>query len=99
MEVVVLVVQSTVVEVWCTVDKDGFHILPQKPLPHSVLGITQQLAEYQILAAKAGWEGTRKDGIAALLANPLVDNLPVAEELYDEMAAAHAEYLPERLLR
>lgn len=90
--------ESTVVEVWCNVDSKGFHIEPQKPLPHSVLGITQQLAEYQILAAKTGWEGTRKDGIQALLANPLVNNLKVAEELYDEMAAAHAAYLPERLL-
>jgi 6-phospho-beta-glucosidase len=90
--------ESTVVEVWCEVDAKGFHIVPQKPLPHSVLGITQQLAEYQILAAKAGWEGNRADGIRALLANPLVDNLKVAEELYDEMAAAHAQYLPARLL-
>ena len=64
--------ETTVVEVWCSVDKSGFHILPQKPLPHSVLGITQQLAEYQILAAKAGWEGNRADGIRALLANPLM---------------------------
>ena len=91
--------ESTVVEVWCKVDAAGFHILPQKPLPHSVLGITQQLAEYQILAAKAGWEGNRADGIRALLANPLIDNLKVAEELYDEMAAAHAAYLPARLLK
>ncbi|GAB2873839.1 family 4 glycosyl hydrolase [Streptomyces mayteni] len=90
--------ETTVVEVWCTVDRKGFHIRPQKPLPHSVLGITQQLAEYQILAAKAGWEGTRKDGVQALLANPLVANLKVAEELYDEMAVAHTAHLPERLL-
>jgi 6-phospho-beta-glucosidase len=90
---------DTVVEVWCNVDKEGFHIRPQKPLPDSVLGITQELAQYQILAAKAGWDGNRADGIRALVANPLVDNLVVAEELYDEMAAAHAAYLPERLLR
>ncbi|WP_308467138.1 family 4 glycosyl hydrolase [Rathayibacter soli] len=91
--------EETVVEVWTKVDASGFHIPSQKPLPHSVLGITQQLAEYQILAAKAGWDGNRADGIRALVANPLVDNLPVAEELYDEMAAAHAQYLPARLLK
>jgi 6-phospho-beta-glucosidase len=90
--------EDTVVEVWCNVDRAGMHILEQKPLPHSVRGITQQLAEYQILAAKAGWEGSRADGVRALIANPLIDNLVVAEELYDEMAAAHAAYLPERLL-
>ncbi len=87
------------VEVWCTVDRSGFHIRPQRPLPQSVLGITQQLASYQILAAEAAWQGTRRDAIQALLANPLVDDLRVAEQLYDELAAAHAAYLPDRLLR
>jgi 6-phospho-beta-glucosidase len=90
---------DTVVEVWCKVDRQGYHILPQKPLPLSVRGITQQLAQYQVLAAKAAWAGTRADGIRAMIANPLVDNLRVAEELYDELAAAHAAYLPDRLLR
>jgi 6-phospho-beta-glucosidase len=91
--------EDTVVEVYCRVDKDGPRILPQDPLPRSVYGITAQLAEYQRLAAKAAWDGTRADGVRALLANPLVPTLAVAEELYDEMAWAHRAYLPERLLR
>jgi 6-phospho-beta-glucosidase len=64
-----------------------------------VRAITQQLADYQCLAAKAGWSGNRADGIRAMVANPLVDNLRVAEQLYDELAAAHAAYLPARLLQ
>jgi len=90
--------EDTVVEVWCRVDKDGFHIEPQKALPHSVRGITQALAEYQRLAAKAAWDGTPAEAVQALTANPLVPTLAVAEELYAEMAAAHAPYLPDRLL-
>ena len=90
--------ESTVVELWGTVDAKGFHPEVQKPLPHSVLGITQQLAEYQILAAEAGWNGTRRDAIRAMVAHPLVPSLTVAEALYDEMAAAQARWLPERLL-
>ena len=70
----------------------------QKPLPHSVLGITQQLAEYQILAAHAGWNGTRKDAIQAMIAHPLVPSLTIAEAMYDELASAQREWLPERLL-
>jgi 6-phospho-beta-glucosidase len=91
--------EDTVVEVWCRVDRNGYHIEPQKALPHSVRGITQELAEYQRLAAKAAWDGTPADAIRALTANPLVPTLAVAEELYAEMAAAHAPYLPRRLLQ
>ena len=90
--------ESTVVELWGTVDGKGFHPEPQKPLPHSVLGITQQLAQYQILAAKAAWDGTRSDAVRAMVANPMVPSLTVAEALYDEMAVAQAQWLPKRLL-
>jgi 6-phospho-beta-glucosidase len=91
--------EDVVVEMWCTVDAAGIHPEPQKALPHTVRGITQALAEYQYVAAEAAWIGTRRDAIAALAANPLVPGLRIAEEMYDEMAAAHAAYLPERLLR
>jgi len=90
--------ESTVVELWGTVDGKGFHPEKQKPLPHSVLGITQQLAEYQILTAKAAWEGTADDAVRAMMANPLVPSLTVAEALYGELAAAQSAWLPERLL-
>ena len=91
--------EDVVVEMWCTVDGEGVHPLPQKPLPHAVRGLVQELTEYQYLAAEAAWHGTRADGIRALAANPMVPTLAVAEELYDEMAHAHRAYLPERLLR
>ncbi len=90
--------ESTVVEVWANVDADGYHIEEQLPLPRSVRGLTQQLAEHQRLAAIAAWDGTAEDGIRALAAHPLVPTLRVAEELYAEMARAHAAHLPERLL-
>lgn len=90
--------EDVVVEISCRVDAKGFHPIPQQPLPHAVRGLVQELAEYQVLAAKAAWDGNRMDGIRAMAANPLVPSLPVAEALYDEMAAAHAAYLPERLL-
>jgi 6-phospho-beta-glucosidase len=56
------------------------------------------LGEYQALAAEAAWNGTRRDAIQALASHPLVYSLRVAETIYDEMAAAHRAYLPERLL-
>ncbi len=90
--------EEVVVEVPTHVDASGFRALPQKPLPHAVRGLVQALAEHQVLAAKAGWEGDRTAGVRALAAHPLVPTLTVAEELYAEMAHAHAAHLPERLL-
>ena len=90
---------DVVTEVWCRVDATGAHPEPQKPLPHTVRGIVQSLAEYQYLAAEAAWKGTRRDAVTALVANPMVPSIEVAEHLYDEMAAAHHAYLPDRLLR
>ena len=55
------------------------------------------LGEYQALAAEAAWSGSRPDAVRALCANPLVMRLPLAERLYEELAAAHRRYLPERL--
>ena len=55
------------------------------------------LGEYQALAAETAWNGTRRDGIRALAANPLVRQVELAEQLYDALATAHRDYLPDRL--
>lgn len=90
--------ESLVVEVPTMVDGKGFHPIPQPRLKHEVVGLIHALAEHQMLAAHAGWEGDARAGVRALAAHPLVPSLPVAEQLYAEMAAAHARYLPDRLL-
>jgi 6-phospho-beta-glucosidase len=87
-----------VVEVPTVVSAAGFAPIPQKRLQHQTIGIVHALAEYQVLTAEAGWRGTAADGIRALASHPLVPSLPVAEALYNEMAYAHARYLPERLI-
>jgi len=71
----------------------------QGHMPKHVLGLVQMLGEYQALTAEAAWSGSRKDAIRALASNPLVFSLHKAEAIYDEMAVAHWQYLPERLLR
>ncbi|MBE2268760.1 MAG: glycoside hydrolase, partial [Anaerolinea sp.] len=87
-----------VVEVRGYVDKNGVVPLADGRLPEPVRGLVSALSEYQYLTAQAAWCGRRKDGIRALASNPLVVSLDKAEALYDEMAAAHRAYLPERLL-
>ncbi|HET9614488.1 MAG TPA: hypothetical protein VFP22_06725, partial [Candidatus Limnocylindrales bacterium] len=72
--------------------------IPQPPLPATVRGLIETLGAYQALAAEAGWAGTRRDAIAALTSHPLVGSLSLAERIYDEMAATHRAWLPDRLL-
>jgi len=87
-----------VVETIGYVDRNGVVPLVQGNLPRQVRGLVQMLGEYQALAAEAAWSGNRRDAIRALTSHPLVFSLYKAEAMYDEMAAAHRHYLPERLL-
>jgi 6-phospho-beta-glucosidase len=87
-----------VVEVPCLVNRHGALPLAQPPLPRVVAGLMQMLGEYQALAAEAAWTGGRADAIRALASNPLVFDLRKAQAVYDELAAAHRNRLPERLL-
>jgi 6-phospho-beta-glucosidase len=88
-----------VVEVTGRCGADWIVALPQPPLPRHVVGLVEMLGEYQALAAEAAWSGTRRDAVRALAANPLVLSVDKAEAVYDDLARAHAAYLPDRLLR
>ncbi|MBN8640129.1 MAG: glycoside hydrolase [Anaerolineae bacterium] len=87
-----------VVEIRGYLDRNGVVGLADGHLPPQTLPLVKALAEYQYLTAEAGWCGRRSDAIQALVSHPLVLSLEKAEKMYDEMAAAHKDYLPERLL-
>jgi 6-phospho-beta-glucosidase len=86
-----------VVELPCRLDRLGATPLAQNPLPHTVMGLLTMLAEYQWLAAQAIWQGTRREAIRALAANPLVLSLSLAETLLDEITPLQRSYISERL--
>jgi 6-phospho-beta-glucosidase len=89
---------ALVVETFGVVDATGIAPVALGPLPPPVAGLVKALGEYQMLAAQAAWSGDRRAAIQALLANPLSPSLPKTQALYDELAAAHREHLPSRLL-
>jgi 6-phospho-beta-glucosidase len=91
--------EDVVVEVFARVDREGIHPEPTPALPRHVQGLIGMLAEYQRLTAEAAWSGDRRDAIRALASHPWMTEIRKAEALYDEMAHAHREHLPERLLR
>jgi 6-phospho-beta-glucosidase len=86
-----------VVEVPCYIDRHGASPIVQGHMPRQVMGLLKMLGEYQALTAEAAWNGTRSDAIRALASNPLVMSLSKAEAVYNDMAAALKDYLPERL--
>ena len=56
---------------------------------------------YRQGGAEAAWQGDRRSAVEALASNPLVWPLDIEQvtALYDEMAQAHAQWLPDRLRR
>ena len=88
-----------VVELVGIVDRNGVRPLVYGHMSRHLLGLVQMLGTYQALTAEAAWGGTRIDAIRALASHPLVLSLHKAEALYNEMSAAHRDYLPERLLQ
>jgi 6-phospho-beta-glucosidase len=87
-----------VVETVGYVDRNGVAPLTMGHLPRHLAGLVKMLGEYQALTAEAAWSGSRADAVRALASHPLVFSLYTAEAIYDEMAAAQRDLLPERLL-
>ncbi|GHF43774.1 6-phospho-beta-glucosidase [Deinococcus metalli] len=88
---------TLVVEGPCVVDAQGVRPVAGHRVPPAARALTGALGEYQQLAATAAWRGDRLDALRALVSNPLVRTLPLARTLYDELAAAHRAWLPDRL--
>ncbi|HET9918584.1 MAG TPA: hypothetical protein VFQ30_01990 [Ktedonobacteraceae bacterium] len=90
-----------VVELPCRVDARGAQPLAQGDGGINVdqRGLICMLAEYEGAAATAALWGSRRNAIRALAANPLVASYSKAEEVYEALATAEAQYLPERLLK
>ena len=86
---------DAIVEVPALVDAGGVKPLCVGEMPRSVLGLTQALLNWQELTVDAALCGERDLVVRALMAHPWVQSWKVAEELCDEMMAAHAEFLPQ----
>ncbi len=85
---------DAVVEVPCVVDRDGAHPLPQRPLPPDMAGLVAHCKAYERLAVEAAVSGSRETMVRALVANPLVGQYPLAQQLADTLLAANRHFLP-----
>jgi 6-phospho-beta-glucosidase len=89
---------TLVVETLGHCDATGVRPLPMPGLPTHLRGLVEALGAFQQAAADAAWSGDARDGVRALAAHPLVRSVDLAERLYGELAAAHRDYLPARLV-
>jgi 6-phospho-beta-glucosidase len=80
--------RDDVVEVPARIGRDGPEPLPQKPLAPELLGLVQQVAAYERLAAEAAATGDRELAANALLVHPLVGQWPKSRDLLERMLAA-----------
>jgi 6-phospho-beta-glucosidase len=83
------------VEVPARIVADGPVPVPQEPLAPELLGLVQHVAAYERLAVEAAVSGDRELVYKALLAHPLVGQVPQAEFLTDELLAAGSDQLPQ----
>jgi len=83
------------VEVPARITARGPEPLEQPPLAPELLGLVQHVAAYERLAAAAAISGDRELVYKALLAHPLVGQVPPVEELTEQLLAADREHLPQ----
>lgn len=90
-----------VVEAPCRVDARGATPFVQGDggISPNQRGLICLLSEFEGATAQVALHGTRQDAIKALATNPLVMSYSKAAAVYDDLAAAHAQYLPARLLK
>ena len=77
------------VEIVCRVDRNGPHPLPVGEIPLAFRGLVQAVKAYETLTVEASVTQSRATAIQALINNPLVGDLGLAETLVDELLAAH----------
>ena len=64
-------------------------------LPKGVIATLQHRIVQQELTVDAALTGDRSTALQALLADPMIPSIEVAENLLDDLLKAHADYLPQ----
>jgi 6-phospho-beta-glucosidase len=86
---------DSAVEVSSLITKEGPRPLSMGELPVAAKGLVQQIKSFERLAAEAAVTGDYRTGLLALTINPLIPSDTLAKRLFDEMLAAHRNYLPQ----
>lgn len=83
------------IEVNCIVTKQGPLPVSVRHIPAGVPGLIHAVKTYERLAIDAAVTGDRDLALQALVCNPLVPSVNIAEEMLTEMLEQNKEYLPQ----
>ena len=86
---------EAIVEVPALIDGSGVRPLSMGDLPENVVGFMHGLLAWQERSVDAALTGDRSLVVQALMSHPWVRSTTVADQLCDELLAAHAPFLPQ----
>ncbi len=87
--------ENASVEVSALIDGRGARPLYSGLMPASVRGLIQQVKAYEDLTVEAAVSGDRSVALAALVNNPLVPSVDVAEKILLDILRENSGYLPQ----
>ncbi len=83
-----------VMELPCTVDKNGIHPLPARPLPLSCFNLISAVKEYELLTVEAAVHGDRTAARKAMIAHPLGPKESAVDLVLKDLLETHRTFLP-----
>lgn len=86
---------DAVVEVPAVIGKSGVHPLVSGPLPPQIRGLAAIVKAYEELTIEAAVTGNDSIAKMALVTHPLVPSWDIAIALWNDIKAAHKDYLPQ----
>lgn len=84
-----------VLEMPATVNRQGIHPIPAKPLPPVCYGLLTQIKMFELLTIEAALHGDRKAAYEALLVHPLGPTTDRVQSVLDAILATNRPYLPQ----
>jgi alpha-galactosidase len=87
--------EDCIVEVPALVSGYGIHGLVMGDLPTPLAALCNLQAHVAELAVEAAVTGNKKIALEALLVDPVINDVDVAEQILDEYLSVHAGYLPQ----
>ncbi|WP_227317565.1 6-phospho-beta-glucosidase [Cedecea davisae] len=86
---------DAVIETNCVIDALGTHPLAFGKLPPLMNGLTQQVKDFERLTIEAAVHGDKQQALLALIANPLVADVNIAQALLEEVLESNKAWLPQ----